>query len=80
MGAHTNDAYLCMREFLKSLTDWANNWYVNLKPGSVHAYEHLVSLFNTKFFCGEEKFTLDELGRMYQYAGEDLDAACEEIL
>lgn len=41
-GAHTNDAYLCMREFLKSLTDWANNWYVNLKPGSVHAYEHLV--------------------------------------
>lgn len=35
---------LDMREFSKSLTNWAYTWYVNLKSGSVHHREHLVSL------------------------------------
>lgn len=30
-------------------------------------------LFNAKFFCGEAKFTLAELGRTRQYRGDDLD-------
>lgn len=32
-------------------------WYVNLKPGSVHDFEQHVSLFNSKFFCAEAKFS-----------------------
>lgn len=53
--AHTNDGDLFMREFLKS--DKPGLYLVcQLKPGSMHNWEHLVSLFNTKFFCGEAKF------------------------
>lgn len=74
MGAHAHDVDLCMRGFSKSLSDQAYILYVNFKPGLVHDKEHLVSLFNTKFFCVEANFTLAELGRMYQYPREDLDA------
>lgn len=45
-----------------------------LEVSMVHDWEHIVSLFNTKFFCAEVKFTLVVLGRMRQYSGEDLDA------
>lgn len=31
IGAQANNADLCMREFLKSLTERAYTWYVNLK-------------------------------------------------
>lgn len=40
----------------------------------MYSWEHLVSLFNTKFFCVEAKFTLAELGRTCPYQGEHLDA------
>lgn len=50
-GAHTKDQNLCLRKFSKSLTDHTYTWYVNLKPGSVHEWEHLVSLFITKLLC-----------------------------
>lgn len=36
-------------------------------------WEHLVSLFNTRFFHAEAKFFLVELNRIWQYSGEDLD-------
>lgn len=43
MGAHANDANLCTKEFSKSLTDQAYTWNNNLKPGSMHDWEHLIS-------------------------------------
>lgn len=55
-----------MWEFSKSLKDQGYTWDDNLKPGSVHDGEHLVSLFNIKFFFVEEKFTLAELDRTFQ--------------
>lgn len=54
--------------------DGAYTWYVNLNPDLVHDLEHLISLFNTKFFCAEVKFTLAELGRMFHYPMEDSNA------
>lgn len=57
---------------------------MNLKLGSVHHWEQLGSLFNTKFFCAEAKFMLAELGRTRQYSREDLDVYmkrfCEKAL
>lgn len=61
MGAFVHDANLSMREFLKFIIDRAYMWYVNLKSVSVHDLEHLVSLFNTNFFCAYDKFSLTEL-------------------
>lgn len=49
MGAFAYDIDLCMRQLSKSLIDRVYTWYVNLKPGSVHLWEHLVLLFNTKY-------------------------------
>lgn len=57
--AHVSELY--MREFSKSLTDRAYTWYVNLRASSVHDWEHLVSLYNVKFFYVEAKFSLSEL-------------------
>lgn len=57
----------------QSSTGRAYTWYVNLKLVSVRDFEHLVSLFNTKFFCVEAKFFVAKLGRIRQYPGEDLD-------
>lgn len=62
-GAHSCNLILCLREFLESLTDCTCTWYVNLKLGSMHSWEHIVSLFKTKLFCAEAKFTPAELGK-----------------
>lgn len=37
----------------------------------MHDLKHLVSLFNTKFFCA--RLNLAKLGRTRQHPGEDLD-------
>lgn len=58
MDAFPHDDDLSMREFFKFLTNRAYTWYVNLKPGSLHHWEHLVSLFNTKFLYAEAKFSI----------------------
>lgn len=50
MGANAHDVDLCIREFSKFLIDRACTCYVNLKPGSMHNWEHLVSLLKQKFF------------------------------
>lgn len=44
-----------------------------MKPGSIQDWDHLVTLFNAKFFCGEARFTLVELDRTRQYPSEDLN-------
>lgn len=73
MGAHANEADLCVREFSKSLKIRAYTWFVSLKPGSVHDDEHIFSLFKSKFFCVEAKLTLLELDWMRQIVGKDLE-------
>lgn len=70
---YAKDPELCLKEFSKSLTDRAYTWYLNLKPGTIQDWDHMVATFNTKFFFAEAKYTLAELGRTRQYAGEDLD-------
>lgn len=55
-------------------------WYANLKPGSIHDFEHLASLFNSKFFYVKTKFSLVKLGRVRQNLGEDLDAYIRRFL
>lgn len=37
------------------------------KTGIYTYKEHLVSLFNMKFFCAKAKFTLTELGKTRKY-------------
>lgn len=56
MGLFSHDVNLCLREFSKSLTDRAYTWYVNLKPGSVRNWEHLMSMFNAKSFYAKARF------------------------
>lgn len=73
IGPFAHKLELCLREFSKSLTDRAYVWYLYLRPGSIQDWDHLVTLLNAKFLCGEAKFTLAELGRTRQYSGEDLD-------
>ena len=35
MGQYAGNEELCLREFSKSLTDWASTWYTRLPPGSI---------------------------------------------
>lgn len=57
----------------------AYNWYLNLKPRTVHDQEHPVSLFNTKLFYAKAKFTLAQLDWTCKYSGEDLDAYVKRV-
>lgn len=66
------DMELWFREFSKSLIDRTYTWYPNSKPGSIEDWEHLVKMFNAKFFSGEAKFPLAELGWTQQFSDEDL--------
>lgn len=72
MGPFSNDIELCLREFLKPLTNQVYTWYLNLKPGSIQHWEHMVSTFNTKSFYVEAKYILAELRPTKQYPGEGL--------
>lgn len=74
MRSYAHSPELCLREFSKSLTDRAYNWYLNLKPGSIQDCDHLVAFFKAKCFCCEARFTLAEPGRTRQHSDEDLDA------
>lgn len=59
-----SDIELCIREFSNSLTDREYTWYLNLKPGSMQDWDHMLSNFNTKCYCEETT---------RQYPSEDLD-------
>lgn len=61
-----------------TLTDRAYT-YPHLKPGSIHDSEHLVTIFNAKFFCDEAKFSLAELGQTRQFTSKDLDLYVERF-
>lgn len=69
MGPFIHDADLCLNEFLKSLADRAYTWCVNLESGSIHDWEHMLSIFNTKFFL----YGLAKLGHTRQFPSEDLN-------
>lgn len=76
MDPFAHDIELCLREFSKSLTDRAYTMYVNLKPGSVHYWEQLLSISSTKFVCVEPKISFlfwAKLSLLRQYPGQDLD-------
>lgn len=73
LGKYEKYPELWLREFSKSLTYRAYTWYLSLKPGTIQDWEDMVGAFNTKFFFAEAKYTLVELGRTRQYAGEGLD-------
>lgn len=55
VGPFAHDAALCLKEFSKSLVGRAYTWYINLKSGSIHCWVHLISSFDSKFFCVEVK-------------------------
>lgn len=42
IGSHAQNVDLCLREFLKSLTDKVYTCHVNLKPGMVHDWKHFI--------------------------------------
>lgn len=67
IGAHPNDVDLCPSELYNYLTDRAYTSYMNMKSGLVCGWEHIVSLFNMKFFCAKTKLTVVELHRVHQY-------------
>ena len=58
MGLFVGDRELCLREFLKSLTDRAYTWYSTFQPNSIPMWEDMVESFCTKYFHGEEKVTI----------------------
>lgn len=69
MGAQTNDPDMFKENFPNHLQiepTWS-------KAKICACWEHLTSLFNTKFFCFGAKFKLVEQGRTHQYFWEDLD-------
>lgn len=73
MGNYATGPELCLLEFSRPLMNRAYTWYLSIKIGTIQDWEHTIATFNIKFFFIEAKYTLVELGRTRQYAGEDLD-------
>ena len=61
LGLYATNEDLCLREFSKSLCDWAYTWYIGLKPGSIPTWDDMVDVFCIKYFHGEETVTLATL-------------------
>ena len=72
LGPYVTNKDLCLREFSKSLCDWAYTWYIGLKSGSIPIWDDMVDVFCTKYFHGEEIVTLATLQATKQRNGEDL--------
>ena len=72
MGPLVRDEDLCLCEFSKSLSGCAYTWYTNLKPGSIPTWHHMVDVFYSKYFHGEEIVTLITLQGIKKRNGEDL--------
>ena len=58
MGQYAGNEELCLREFSKSLTDWASTWYTRLPLGPIRNWDEMVNGFCSKFFQEEERITL----------------------
>ena len=71
-GPFAGDRELCLREFLKSLTNRAYTWYSTLQPNSIPTWEDIVESFCTKYFRGEEKVTIITLHNSKQKPSEGL--------
>lgn len=56
MAAFAHNADLCLGEFSKPLNGRMYTWYVNLKPGSIDDWKHLVSLSTSNFWCRSRVF------------------------
>ena len=63
---------LCLREFSKSLCDWAYTWYTDFKLGSIPTWDDMVDVFCTKYFHEEETVMLATFQGAKQRSGEDL--------
>ena len=71
LGPYAADEDLCLREFSKSLCNWAYTWYIGLKLGSIPMWDDMMDVFCTKYFHGEETVTLATLQVTKQRSGED---------
>ncbi|XP_026410455.1 uncharacterized protein LOC113305652 [Papaver somniferum] len=63
MNDRAADGKLCLREFPKSLTDMEFTWYDNIKPGSVHSWSAISTLFLRKFYSAKRKVTTIDLSK-----------------
>ena len=72
MGLFAGDGELCLREFLKSLTDRAYTWYSTLQPNSISTWEDMMESFCTKYLHGKEKVTIITLHKTKQKPSEGL--------
>ena len=72
LGPYAVDEDLFLREFSKSLCNWAYTWYISLKSGSIPTWDDMVDVFCTKYFHGEETVMLATLQATKQRNGEDL--------
>ena len=59
------DQRLLLRQFSKSLSETAIDWYLRLAPGSMKTFSQLEEAFRKRFDCGEtDKVTLQQLAEM----------------
>ena len=72
LGLYAVDEDLFLREFSKSLCNWAYTWYISLKSRSIPTWDDMVDVFCTKYFYGEETVMLATLQATKQRNGEDL--------
>ncbi|XP_078160179.1 uncharacterized protein LOC144555652 [Carex rostrata] len=64
-----NPAFLC-RQFSRSLSGPAFDWYCSLEPGSVRSWDHMVSLFIERFATTTNQVRLADLAWMKPKPGE----------
>src|SRR5664279_2039219 len=64
-----NPAFLC-RQFSRSLSRPAFDWYCSLEPGSVRSWDHMVSLFIDRFATTTNQIRLADLAWMKPKPGE----------
>ena len=72
LGQHAGNYNLRLREFSKSVTDWAYTWYPILVQGSIRDWDEMVAKFCRKYFENEERTTIIYLKNTEQRHGEDL--------
>ena len=72
LSPYIADKDLYLREFSKSLCNWAYTWYTGLKSRSIPTWDDMVDIFYIKYFHEEEIVTLATLQGTKQKNGEDL--------
>ena len=72
LGPYASNCNLHLREFSKSLTDYAYTWYKTLASGSIQTWEELTGRFCKMYFQHEERVMTTQLNNTRQRHGEDL--------